>query len=322
MSPTAGGLVTRRPTGEAGWPNLLVEGKEGAGKTHGCLRLSADPRVGTSYVIEVGERRADEYAALGDFQIVDHDGHLRTIVPSISEVLAQPPVGGKPNVLVIDSGTHLWDLVKRAANAIARGSKSARERLAQDPDAEIEVGHQAWNRAEDQWWWSWVNDLRAWPGICLITARADEVSKFENGKPVKGTAYRVDIQKGTPFALDGTVRMRLGQPPVVTTAKSLRFQVPADGLELPADDPLSHLIFELYGAGTEVRLNQAQAKKALLSMARNLGWPEEEAKAHAAEVWRVASSQYTEFGADAMAALYDALPAAAGAEQEAAVASA
>ena len=74
-------------TGEAGWPNLLVEGKEGAGKTHGCLRLSADPKVGTTYVVEVGERRADEYAALGEFEIVEHDGSLRAITDAIGEVL-------------------------------------------------------------------------------------------------------------------------------------------------------------------------------------------------------------------------------------------
>lgn len=312
-------LTTRPPSGDAGHPNLLVEGKEGAGKTHGCLRLSADPRVGTCYVLEVGERRADEYAALGDFVIVEHDQHLRTIVPAIHEVIAQPPTGGKPNVLVIDSGTHLWDLVKRAANGRARGSKSARDQLDRDPDAEIGVGHQAWNWAEDNFWWSWVNDLRAWPGICLITARSDEVSKFENGKPVKGeTAYRVDIQKGTPFALDGTVRMRIGQPPLVTTAKSLRFQVPANGLELPADDPLPHLVFDLYGAGTEVRLNQTQAMKALLSMAVALGWPEDEAKDHCREVWRVASAKYVDFGADEMAELKDALPVPVGPGAEAA----
>jgi len=302
-------LATRTPTGEAGWPNLLVEGFEGAGKTHNCLRLSADPRIGDAYVIEVGERRADEYAALGDFVIVEHDSHLRTIVPAIQEVIAQPPKGGKPNLLVIDSGTHLWDLVKRLAEKMAQGTKSAQKRLEDDPDAEIEIGPQTWNKATDRWWWSWVNDLRAWPGICLITARADEVVKMANGRPVAGqTDYRVDIQKGTPFALDGTVRVRLGKPPLVTTAKSLRFQVPSEGLELPNDEPLAHLVFDLYGAGTEVTLNQQQAKRALFAQALALGWSEEDAKEHAAEVWRVVSSQYTEFGAAAMASLYDALP--------------
>lgn len=88
-------LTTRPPSGEAGWPNLLVEGKEGAGKTHGCLAFSASPKIGTTYVIEVGERRADEYAALGEFQIVEHDGNLATIVPAIREVLAQPPDRGE-----------------------------------------------------------------------------------------------------------------------------------------------------------------------------------------------------------------------------------
>lgn len=212
-------------------------------------------------------------------------------------------------MLVIDSGTHLWDLAKRIAEKMAQGTRSAQARLAEDPDAEIEIGPQTWNKATDRWWWSWVNDLRAWPGICLITARSDEVVKMANGRPVAGqTDYRVDIQKGTPFALDGTVRMRLGQPPLVTTAKSLRFQVPSEGLELPADEPLAHLVFDLFGAGTEVRLNQQQAMKALFAAAVGLGWPEEEAKEHCREVWRAASSQYVDFGAKEMDALKDALP--------------
>jgi hypothetical protein len=304
-------LSTRKPTGEAGWPNLLIEGKEGAGKTHACLRLSADPRVGTTFVIEVGERRADEYAALGKFEIVEHDGHLRTIVPAIEEVLVQPPTGGRPNVLVIDSATHLWDLVKRHAEAIARSTKSAVKRLEEDPDADIEIGPQTWNKASDRWWWSWVNELRAWPGIALLTARADEVVKMANGRPVAGqTDYRVDIQKGTPFALDGTVRMRLGHPPLVTTAKSLRFTVPANGLELPADDALAHLVFDLYGAGEQVTLTERQAKSALLAACRALSSDEEQAKALAAEVWAAEARYASEFDAEAMARILAAVDSA------------
>ena len=265
MSP----LATRKPTGEAGWPSLLVEGREGAGKTYGCLRLSADPRVGRTFVIECGERRADEYAALGTFDIVEHDGTIRSVVDCIGEVLLQPPSEGRPNVLVIDSATHLWDMVKREAERIARSSKSAHERLAKDPEAEIEVGHQAWNKAEDRYWWGWVNDLRAWPGIALLTARSDEVSKFEKGKPVPNqTEYRVDIQKGTPFALDATVRVRRGKPMLVTSAKSLNFDVGSNGIE--ADD-LAAVVFELFSAGLEVELNEPQAKKALLAYVRGLG---------------------------------------------------
>lgn len=301
-------LTTREPTGAVGWPMLLVEGREGARKTSEALRLTADPRIGDAYVIEVGERRADEYATLGTFQIVEHDGHLRTIIPAIRDVMALPPREGRPNLLIIDSGTHLWDLVKRAAEGIARGSKAARAKLADDPDAEIDVGHQAWNRAKDPYWWNWLNDLRAWPGVFVMTARADEVAKFEGGRPVLNqTEYRVDVERGTPFIFDATIRMRGAKPALVTTAKSLLFTVPADGLELPAELPLVHAVFDLFKASTDVTLSIAQAKGALVATARGLGLDDETATACAADAWKRASGQRSTFDHVAMSALIDAL---------------
>lgn len=301
-------LTTRKPTGMAGWPNLLVEGKEGSGKTYASLSLSADPRIGAAFIVEVGERRADEYAALGEFDIVDHDGSLPGVVYAIQDVLDVPPKDGRPNLLVIDSATALWDLCKNEAERIAKHSKSAQRRLAEDPDAEIEVGHQAWNKATDRWWWSWLNQLRSWPGVALLTARADEVAKFADGKPVANqTEYRVDVQKGTPYALDGTVRMRLGKPPLVTTAKSLLFQVPTSGLELPAENPLAFCVFHMYGAGETVELDEKAAKRALLHAAKALGHDEDAAKDAAQEAWRTTAGTRSKFTAAAMSALYDAL---------------
>lgn len=301
-------LSTRKPTGEAGWPSLIVEGKEGAGKTYASLRLSADPRIGRTYVVEVGEHRADEYAALGDFDIVEHDDRLGSITDALVDVMSLPPEGGRPTVLVLDSGTALWDLVKREAERIARQSKSAKQRLAQDPDAEIEVGHQAWNKATDRHWWKWLDVARTWQGILLITARADEVAKFVDGKPVPNQhEYRVDIQKGTPFAVDGTVRCRVGQPPLLTTAKSLRIEVPADGVKLPRDDTLAHVLFDVLGAGEVVTLNVARAKSSLVAYARALGLTAQEATDIAAAAWAKHAGHETAFDGELMAKLTDAV---------------
>ena len=41
-------LATRKPTGEVGFPMILVEGREGTRKTSEALSLSADPRVGAA----------------------------------------------------------------------------------------------------------------------------------------------------------------------------------------------------------------------------------------------------------------------------------
>jgi hypothetical protein len=300
------GLPTRRPTGEAGWPNLLIEGKEGAGKTFAALRLSADPRVGTTFVIEVGERRADEYAALGEFLIVEHDGTIRGVTDAIRQVMLQPPEDGKPNVMVIDSMTGVWDLVKREAERIARNSKSARETLSKDPDAQIDVKHQAWNKAKDPYWWGWLNQLRAWPGIALLTARADEVSKFVDGRPVAGqTEYRVELESGTPFILDATVRMRLAKPPLVTTAKSLNFAVPEAGLPLEEGEPLAQLVFGLFGAGTEVLLDTGRAKGVVMARVNALGLLGDDAKKVCAEAWKKAGNR-TRFDGAAIKELLDA----------------
>lgn len=308
-------LRTRPPTGEAGWPNLLIEGREGAGKTHGCLRFSADPRIGQTFVVEVGERRADEYAALGEFLIVEHDGTLRDIVEQVLQVLSLPPKDGKPTLLVIDSGTALWDLCKREAERVAKQSKSAQQRLAADPDAEIEVGHQAWNKATDRFWWPWVDAARSWPGMLLLTARSEEVSKFIDGKPAPGGAkeYRVDLQKGTPFAMDGTVRMRLGRAPLLTTVKSLRMpQLPVNGMELDQPEPLAHLVFDLLGAGEVVELNVKQAKDSLVAYGHALGLTLQEATDVAAQVWKDHAGQGTSFDGAAMGHLVDAIEVVVG----------
>jgi hypothetical protein len=313
-------LQTRKPTGQAGFPSLIVEGKEKAGKTHQAITFTADPRIGRAFVVEVGENRADEYAALGRFDIVEHDGRIQTIVPSILDVMALPPVDGKPTLLIVDSGTATWDLVKRAAETKARSSHRAKAILEKDPDAEIEIGHQAWNVVTDRWWWSWVNAARGWPGILVITARADEVSKFENGQPVKNqTEYRVDIQKGTPFAVDGSLRIRRGTSALLTAVASLKVDVPADGLEVPRDGALAHVVFDLLGAGTSVTLNSTQAKLSMIGHARVLGLSDEQAKAAAAAAWGKVVTAPLQFTGDGptMSMLVDAVEVEVAAIQDA-----
>lgn len=304
-------LQTRQPTGAAGWPMLLVEGVEGVRKTSESLRLSADPRIGHAYVIEVGERRVDEYATMGRFEVVEHDGSLREIVTAIRDVMLLPPLEGKPTLLIIDSGTGLWDLVKRQAELYARSSREAKRILEADEHAEIPVGHQAWNRAKDPWWWSWLNDMRAWPGILVMTGRSGEVSKFLDGKPVAGQKdYRVEIESGTPFVFDATVRMRGPKEPIVTMGKSLKLMV--KGIEppfdLPKEHPLAYLIFDVLEAGTEVVLPRGRAQETLLAQARSLGWDADGARAAANTAWKAQGVGREAFDHKAMTALIGALP--------------
>lgn len=242
-------LRTRKPTGAVAFPLLLVEGPEKSGKTYTALSLAASERVGRTFVFELGERAADEYAPLGDYEIVDLNGTYADLLDQVRAATREPQEDGRPNVVIIDSASMLWSLLKDQASAAARRSKRAKQILADDPDADIEVTMTYWTKAKDKWW-AILNLLRSWPGITVLTARAGEVTKVHNGQPVAGqTEWSRDLEKGTPFAMTGIVRCAHPKPPVLVTAQSLSLSIPAKGLVLPAEGTLESLIFDTLGAG-------------------------------------------------------------------------
>lgn len=289
-------LRTRTPTGDVAFPLLLVEGPEKSGKSFTALSLSASERVGRTFVFELGERAADEYADLGRFEIVEHNGTYVDLLDQVRAATAEPMVDGKPNVIVIDSDSMLWALLKDQASASARGSKRARQILADDPDADIETTMTYWTNAKDRWW-ALHNALRAWPGITILTARAGEVTKVNNGQPVAGqTEWSREVEKGTPFAMTGIIRCGHPKPPVLMSVQSLSLTVGAKGLELPAEASLEHLIFELLGAGRAFTqspvvnpvagIPAAEAKGRLWADACDIdGLDRDAAKAVAAAAW-------------------------------------
>ena len=136
--------TTRQPSGIEPPPMILVDGKEAVGKTHAALSLSRDERIGPGYVIEVGELKADAYAVLGDFEMVDHDGTIEDVVDAINWVMDQPPIDERPPLLIIDSLTAVWDLVKMDAERRARSTFAARKALEGDPHAAITIAPNHW----------------------------------------------------------------------------------------------------------------------------------------------------------------------------------
>lgn len=242
-------LRPRKPTGAVAYPLLLIEGAEKSGKTYTALSLAASQRVGRTFVFELGERAADEYAPLGDYEIVQHNGTYADLLDQLHAACAEPQVDELPNVIVLDSASMLWSLLKDQASAAARRSKRAVKILAEDPDADIETTMTYWTTAKQRWW-AVVNLLRGWPGIALLTCRAGEVTKVSGGQPVAGqTEWSRDVEKGTPFAMTGIVRAQHPKPPVLTTVQSLSLSIPAKGLQLPAEASLESLIFDTLGAG-------------------------------------------------------------------------
>lgn len=255
-------LNARQPTGRVAYPTLLVEGPSKSGRTVACLSLSADDRVGRTFVFELAENRADEYASLGPFEIVDYDGTYSGLQDQLRAAMAEPMVDDRPNVIVIDTGSALWEMLKDWASTLARSSKRARAILADDPEADIDVSSTYWNKAKDRWW-SVINELKAWPGIAVIVAKAEDKTKFEGGQPTKDTVWTRELEKGTVFAVTAVVRTRYPNTPVVTDVNSLKVDMPADGMiPLPAEASLGYLIFDVLGAGggfVQERLNTIDA---------------------------------------------------------------
>ena len=57
-------LKTRKVTGVAPWPIMLIVGEPKTGKTHTAASMAASPSFGRVLMIEIGERSADAYGAL------------------------------------------------------------------------------------------------------------------------------------------------------------------------------------------------------------------------------------------------------------------
>lgn len=282
-------LRTRKPTGQVAYPIVLVEGAEKVGKTYTALALSASEKVGRTFVFDIGEGSADEYAPLGRYEVVEHDGTFTDFIGQLEAATAEPAEDGKPNVIVIDSGTMLWEGLKNWASKRARNSRSNKALLAKDPDAEINVSSTYWNDANDRWG-RMLRILRAWPGIAVVVCRGKEVSVMgADGNPIPGrTEYRVEAQKQFPY--NASVHVRVEAPGVVklTAVRSLSVTIPAKGLALPGEASLEHALFEVVSAGTwsVADVVDAQFGRTALDAKNELTELLNGDKAAAAEVWK------------------------------------
>lgn len=291
-------LRTRQPTGEIAFPLVLLEGDHKTGKTYAALELSKSEKIGRSFVLELDEPTADEYAVLGDFEIIEHNGTYSDILDQLKEACAVPMEDGKPNALILDTGSALWQLLKDWASSRARNSEKNRKILAKDPDADIDTTMNLWNDAKDRWY-EVLNLLRFWPGVAVIVARGREVSKVVDGRPVSGQVeWSSEVEKSTPFAVSAVVRMTAGHIASLMSARSLHVDVPARGMKIESDRPLEHVIFDVLGAGGDfqvssavvptVGLSSAQVKTALVDRLTQSAGGKSAATEEAAALWEAA----------------------------------
>lgn len=247
-------LRTRPPTGKIPPPVILLEGEEGAGKSWAAAELSASDKVGRTVWLQVGtENTADEYSQIPGvrYEIVDHDGTWHDIygqvVEAKDEAARAKAAGEKPLVLVIDQIGAIWELLSEWAHNRAKGSKSNRQKLAQDPNAEIDVTPNYWTDANERWR-RLMTALLTFPGVVVILARGRETALIDaNGRPVAGKKdYRVEGQKSMAFDVPVWVRMTRGGNPVVVKLRSVHGGVkPGDRPRPLPGFSLEKLIFEL-----------------------------------------------------------------------------
>lgn len=211
-------IKTRKPTGKAPWPMILLAGVEKAGKSYACAAFSASDLVDRTFYIEIGEGSADQYGALpgARYEIVEHDGSYPGILEAIQAAVAEP-ARGKPNCIVMDSMTELWGLLTDEQQSIA--TKRGKSTITMDQ----------WNAAKKRWR-KIIDTLRAHNGPVLLTARYELVTVMDaHGKPTTDKVWKVRAEKDLGFEVDGTITMKEVRQPFVAGLRTVAFNMPAGG---------------------------------------------------------------------------------------------
>ena len=251
-------LKVRKPTGRVPWPLILIEGSEKAGKSWACAELSASDKVGQTYWLDLGEGAADEYGAIAGarYLVLEHDGTWRSITEQVDAVKAEAErvakLGEPPVVLVIDSITAEWELLKDWA------ASRARQRQKNLPaDQEPRISMDLWNDAGARHR-KLMTTLMTFPGIVVVTARGKDVAAMDDaGKPIANTKeYKVEGQK--TLAYDATVWIRVSRDhaPLVVGCRSVHAGV-RPGVDKPRPAPgltLERVIFDI------LKCNPAEAQ--------------------------------------------------------------
>jgi hypothetical protein len=220
-------LTTRKPTGKPAWPILLIAGAEKAGKSYACAEASSSSLIARTLWVGVGEDDPDELGALpgARFEIVEHDGTYRGILAALTACAAQPPVKGKPNLIVLDSATRLWDLLCDEQQHIAnqRAERKAKKFGKPLPDEDATITMDQLNTAKQRWAHV-IDTLRQHQGPSIVTARLESVTIVQDGQPTADKDWKVKAEKSLPFDVGCIVEMPQRGETYLTGVRSLRFK--------------------------------------------------------------------------------------------------
>ncbi|MFG3263457.1 DEAD/DEAH box helicase family protein [Streptomyces bobili] len=224
---------SRKPTGLPNPPMIVLCGPEKCGKSHEAARGTGSDLVGIAFWIEIGgsEGTADYYGRVpgANYEIVPHDGSYQDILDAIRWAVHQPQrVAGKPNMIVVDNGSNLWDMIsdEQALFARRRAVNKAQDsrRRAPSLDDPVVVDPDLWNRAKDRWGEIlWM--LRRHAGPVVMIARQEIVTAFENDKPTRNTTRKIKAEKNLPAAVDAIVEMHGIGDAYLTGVRTLHWDV-------------------------------------------------------------------------------------------------
>jgi hypothetical protein len=196
-------FTTHRPSGKPSWPLILFAGAEKTGKSWEAATFSGSDLIGRTLWIQLGEATAEEYGAVpgADYEVVDHDGSYRDLVDAAEWAVQEPRVDGKPNMIVVDSVTILWDMLSAEQQQIALRKRKP------GANGEAKVTMDQWNAAKDRWS-RWLNVLRRNDGPVILLARMDVVTLVdEGGQPTKNKDWKVKAEKNLPYDVGVIVSM-------------------------------------------------------------------------------------------------------------------
>lgn len=234
-------LVTRKSTGAVPAPSILIVGDEESGKTHKAFELSSSPRVGATYVIDIDEGCAGMYAALGPYEVVEHDGTLEGLA-EVARAISELPVNPQlPDVDIIDSSTAIWALAKNWAEHQARERHRKKGRSG-EPNMTMDL----WDSATEKFYLCRM-PLFDWPGIVIVTARGRFAALVEGGKPVPGEqVWTVVAQTDLGFHVDLELRSLQARRLEIKSGRTMKIDLPSDGF-FDIEVTLDELIFDRLG---------------------------------------------------------------------------
>ncbi|MER8103307.1 AAA family ATPase [Kitasatospora sp. NPDC094016] len=206
------------PSGLPAWPRLLLTGVEKSGKSYEAALASTSDLIGRTYWVEIGEDTAHEYKELGPYKIVRHDGSYLDILDAVRYAVHQPrDEDSKPNMIVVDSVTMLWELLCDEQTEVSR--RRANERGA-PPNSELTITADQWQKAKSRFK-DVINTLKYHDGPVLLLARLEDVVLFDGDKPTRDRVWKVKAERSLPFECTAVVQLRGRDSAFLTGVRSL-----------------------------------------------------------------------------------------------------